>query len=65
MGPLYSELPVAEARFHISQGRPPEGYYCLRPRKGDRHSPGYLRAYMREYMRAYRKRRTVNRTENR
>ncbi len=48
------ELDAAETRFHFSQGRPPEGYFCLaKERHGDRHSP--RQAYMREYMRMYRR----------
>ena len=34
-----SELDNAERMFHVSQGRPPCGYYCTVERRGDRHSP--------------------------
>jgi hypothetical protein len=54
-----SELDNAERMFHVSQGRPPSGYFCTEERKGDRHSPragdrhsprnDYMRGLMRKW----------------
>lgn len=51
-----SELDNAERVFHVSNGRPPGGYFCLVRRKGDRHAPRleYKRNYMRSYRKAHR-----------